>query len=172
MKTRRWLAIGVAVLACSCGEPVRERAIEALGPEDDAVAPGPLHRPGQRCVLCHDGEDADVPAFSIAGTVYVDADLQLPAANVEIDLLDAEERRITVTSNCAGNFYAERERFAPTFPVWTALRHEDYRIAMVSPIGRDGSCATCHIAQATRQGTDVVYLFSLPDETFPRGDCP
>jgi hypothetical protein len=43
---------------------------------------------------------------------------------------------------------------------------------MQSPIGRDGSCASCHTAPATQHSTEVVYLFSLPDETLPSGDCP
>src|SRR5450432_160855 len=44
------------VLVCAlvgCGDPVHDTAVSALGPEAPGVPKGPLHRPGQPCVLCH-----------------------------------------------------------------------------------------------------------------------
>jgi hypothetical protein len=173
--TLRGLVLGLSVpltWLVGCGDPVRERAIEALGLEAPDVPPGPLHRAGQACVRCHDGEDSAVPAYSFAGTVYVNATSQLAAANVSVELLDAQGQSVTLTSNCVGNFYVEAERFRPVFPVWTAVGLGDYRIVMQSPIGRDGSCATCHAPSPTQRTTDLVYLYSLPDESLPESDCP
>src|SRR5262249_18045619 len=135
---RRWLceaaACALGVLCAGCGDPVRAQRIEQLGPEAIDVAAGPLHRPGQPCLVCHDGEDSDVKRYSVAGTVYLDTASQLAAANVQVDLLDARGRMHTLTSNCAGNFYVESGVFEPSYPLWTALRFDDYRIAMQSPI--------------------------------------
>jgi hypothetical protein len=151
-----------------CVDPVIDAAITALGPEDPAVAVGPLHRPSQPCVLCHDGERAS--RFSVAGTVYTQPEGAETAPGVMVELIDAVGRHAT-RSNCAGNFFVRNTEFAPTYPLWTALSYGDYRIDMQSPIGRDGSCAACHAA--TQQSkTDVVYLYSLGETLSDRGDCP
>jgi hypothetical protein len=156
----------------ACAHPVRERAITALGPEATGVSVGPLHRPGQPCLACHDGADSDIAAFSVAGTVYVDDSAAQPAANVRVIVLDADDQRHELTSNCAGNFYVEPERFAPRYPLWAALEFGGDRIEMQSPIGRDGSCAGCHALQASPTRTNAVYLYSVAGE-LPEGlACP
>ena len=62
-----WSAALVALAAC---DPVHGDAISALGPEAPDVRQGPLHRPGQPCLLCHDGALGDPQRFTIAGTVF------------------------------------------------------------------------------------------------------
>jgi hypothetical protein len=166
------LLFGVALLGACCTDPLRERRIEALGPEQLGVSPGPLHRPGQPCLACHDGEDSSVPRHSVAGTVYVDTRADQTAANVLVELVDARAERFELTSNCAGNFYVEGARFEPVYPLWTALRFEDERIQMQSSIGRDGSCASCHALSASNTATGAVYLYSLPSDDSPGLACP
>ena len=58
-----------ALTSLSCTDPVLDDQIEALGPETGN--PGPTHRPGQPCVLCHSqlGPASD-SVFLLAGTVY------------------------------------------------------------------------------------------------------
>ena len=61
-------AIAVCLLATStsCTDPLRDREIEALGDEAPGVSPGPEHRPGQPCVLCHsDGGPASSKPFAV-----------------------------------------------------------------------------------------------------------
>ncbi len=55
------LLVAVAVLATlavggACGgDPVHDEEVAALGPEPGGGAPGPEHRPGQPCLVCHGG---------------------------------------------------------------------------------------------------------------------
>ena len=60
------------VLLLSC-DPVHDDAVSALGGETPGIPRGPLHRPGQPCLVCHDGASGDPAAFSMAGTVFLDA---------------------------------------------------------------------------------------------------
>src|SRR5262245_59193898 len=97
------LLAALAAWLVGCDDPLQERAVEALGPEPFDVPEGPLHRPGQPCVLCHDGEDAR--AFSVAGTVYLTPDSDTPAAGASVGLVDAKGAGFVAITNCAGNFF-------------------------------------------------------------------
>lgn len=162
----------LASISAACGDPVYDARIEALGPEDPDVEPGPLHRPAQPCVACHDGSDADVERFSVAGTVYAYRGSDTPAPDVKVELIDARGKKRIAKTNCAGNFYLTIEQFDPTYPIWTSLVVGDYRIDMQSRIGRDGSCASCHAADVSESRTDPVYLYSLTDTEIDRSECP
>lgn len=158
----------------SCGDPVREARIAALGPEAPGTAPGALHRPGQPCLACHDGEQADIPHYTIAGTIYEALGHEVAAPGVRVRLVDARGERFETETNCAGNFFVTRGELRPVFPVWTSLVLEDYQIDMQSPIGRDGSCASCHAKQPSPSATDPVYLYTLRDTDSPHDStgCP
>src|ERR1700683_3328645 len=61
-----WVGLAMLVGALMVGcNPVLDDAIADLGPEKPGVHPGPLHRPGQPCLLCHDGALGDPQAFSV-----------------------------------------------------------------------------------------------------------
>jgi hypothetical protein len=156
-----WLA--AAAWLSACGDPVHEARIAALGPEDPAVAPGALHRPGQPCLACHDGAQSEAARYTIAGTVYLQRDAREAAPAVGVTLVDSRGRRFQARTNCAGNFFVRPGEFDPLFPVWTSLQLDDYVIDMQSPIGRDGSCASCHVASPSQSATDAVYLYTLND---------
>jgi hypothetical protein len=168
------LTLTLCSAGVACGDPVRERRVEALGTERVGVAVGPLHRPGQPCLACHDGEDSVIPRFSVAGTVFLEKQRTAAAAHVTVELIDARDRKHEAETNCAGNFYVDARAFEPQYPLWTSLRAADYRIDMHSPIGRDGSCASCHTEDATQRTTEAVYLYSVADTTIAddEGDCP
>ena len=52
----RIASVALAALATTCTlDPVQSEAVADLGGEAPGVAPGPLHRPGQPCLVCHDG---------------------------------------------------------------------------------------------------------------------
>ena len=59
---------------------------------------GPLMSPGQNCLACH--------GFTAAGTVYGSATAGSGSglAGVTVELTDANQAVVTLTSNAAGNF--------------------------------------------------------------------
>ena len=165
------LAVLLAVvLALGCEDPLRERTIAELGPEVAGVQPGPLHRAGQPCVVCHDGRSS-AREFSVAGTVFVTADAPDPAPGVVVELVDADKRTFRAATNCAGNFFVEPADFAPRYPVFVALEAGSYRIEMDTPVQRDGSCASCHDDRISRSSVGRVYLYGTPRPIDASG-CP
>jgi hypothetical protein len=136
------LLLPLALALAACTDPVRAQAIAALGGEEAGVPPGPLHRPGQPCLVCHDGGEAS--RFSVAGTVYARAEGTVPVARVTVELLDTDERAFKATTNCAGNFFVRPGDFVPQYPLWVTLAVGEQRLDMESPVFRDGSCASCH----------------------------
>jgi hypothetical protein len=159
----------LALLALtSCSDPVQSTRIEALGSERSGVAKGPLHRPGQPCVLCHDGSGPR--AFSVAGTVYSADGSSAAAAGVRVELTDSTGATFTTASNCAGNFFVEPADFTPLYPMWVALETAGERIEMDTPVARDGSCASCHARESSAASPGVVYAFAgaAPE----RAACP
>jgi hypothetical protein len=152
--------VALTLVACSL-DPVQDEAASDLGPEVPGVPQGPLHRPDQPCLVCH----ADT--MSAGGTVHAALDDTAPLANVIVTLTDSTGSATTVTTNTAGNFFVERSAWQPVFPVHTKIAFETKSAAMNSEIGRDGSCATCHVAPASRISAGLVYLVPsaslLPD---------
>jgi hypothetical protein len=160
-----------ALLASACGDPARDDAINALGPEAAFVAPGPLHRPGQPCILCHE-DGSRAPPFSVAGTVYDQAGSEAPAPNVTVYILDSANQVHSTTTNCAGNFYVLPSDYMPTYPFWVTLKGGDIRRDMDSPVYREGSCAGCHVGDAGPTTPGHVYLLDDPTtQTPPASNC-
>jgi hypothetical protein len=126
----------------ACADPVREQAIAALGGEAEGVEPGPLHRPGQPCLVCHDSGKAS--PFSVAGTIYARAEGRAPVNRVTVQLIDSQGRHFDALTNCAGNFLVRPDEFTPHYPLWVTVAVGDQKIDMESPVFRDGSCASCH----------------------------
>ncbi len=82
------VAISMAALV-GCDEPSRDRVERELGGEAPGVPAGPLHRAGQPCVLCHDGDAAR--ALSLGGTVYWQEGSSVPAIGASVHLVDSLE---------------------------------------------------------------------------------
>ncbi len=136
------LALAAFFAAC---DPVHSDAQDALGGEAPGVRRGPLHRPGQPCITCHDGAIGDPNAFSVAGTVYTDATGKTAAQGVVVELTGSDKKSYRTTTNAAGNFYVEPNQFEPVYPMTVVLDPDSqYPTLMTSAIGRDGSCADCH----------------------------
>jgi len=143
------LALASAALRC---DPVVDNAVDALGGEAPGVRRGPLHRPGQPCLLCHDGAIGDPPAFSVAGTVFddpVDLDGEEGATVLLVDST-GQSPTSTVTTNAAGNFYLTPDQWSPVFPLTKigVVSAEGMVLTMQSEAGRSGACATCHVSPA------------------------
>ncbi len=122
------------VLAC---DPVRDQAVAALGGEAPGVPHGPTHRPGQPCLLCHSN-------FSVAGTVFANAADKQGAPNIVVHLTDSQGKVFDATSNEVGNFFVRTEQYQPVYPMKVALQYSGMTVNMVSNVGRNGACASCH----------------------------
>lgn len=145
----------LGLLAPSCANPITDDAIEALGEERPGDEPGPFHRSGQPCVLCHSIAGGADPVLVLGGTVFADQSSFLPVEGARVIVYDAVGDEYAMVSNCVGNFYLEDEGSIPQFPLAVEVECPRYDaegnqldtpkvIAMNSWISRDGSCATCH----------------------------
>jgi hypothetical protein len=153
----------VTALACAavgaCGDPVHDNEVTALGPEAPGVSPGPEHRPGQPCLVCHGGEGPASAQFSFGGTVY-----QIPVAKVgyegaTVQITDVNKNVATATTNSVGNFYILASDFTPTYPVDVELEQgSSYNNPMLTHIGRNGSCAWCHFDPTGPSTPGHVYM--------------
>jgi hypothetical protein len=143
-------------------DPVQDRAIAALGGEVAGVDTGPLHRPGQPCLLCHDGALGDPPEFSVAGTVFVDRIDKKAARGATVTLKAADGTSRTFKTNEAGNFYVTPQSWRPAYPLEVSVDYQSQSVSMISKIGRDGSCAGCHVDPASASSAGHVY--AIPDD--------
>lgn len=155
------LLSGSALAVASCGDPVPDSAVAALGPEVPYIPRGPLHRPGQPCLLCHQ-EGGSATPFSLGGTVYVNATSNKALANADVIVLDSANAMFTASTNCAGNFYVLPGQFVPSYPVWLTLRAGGMQRDMESASYREGSCAACHTNTVGPASAGPVYLFDDP----------
>lgn len=159
----------VLLFLIACSDPTRDHQIERLGEEDPAVPTGPLHRPGQPCVLCHSsGGPANSRSFAVGGTIYAtNASTSAPAANIEVRFVDARSSGPfqSVFTNEAGNFFVDESDWDTTFPFRVGIYRDGKLLAeMGTTVNRDGSCATCHAktdpgdSYAARQSIGPVYV--------------
>lgn len=166
-----WSAVSAGASIASCGDPVRDASVAALGPEDPKVQVGPLHRPGQPCLLCHREGGKAVP-FGLAGTVYMTVAAQKPVANVTVMVFDASHAVFTSVTNCAGNFFVPANQYTPVYPYWATLRAGRLQRDMDSPSSREGSCAACHTTTVGPTSPGPVYLIDDPTaQSAPPGQC-
>ena len=137
------LALAIASSLGGC-DPVHSDAIDALGGEAPGVRKGPLHRPGQPCTTCHDGELGDPPEFTVAGTIYKNEGDTSPAVGAVVTMTSVDGKTYASTTNEAGNFYVTPSEFRPVYPMKVVVSLGQLGVKMTSEIGRNGSCAKCH----------------------------
>jgi hypothetical protein len=157
------LAIAVALaasaaLAAGCYDPVHLDAVATLGPETPGITPGPSHRAGQPCSTCHGGEGPAESELSIGGTLYRVRGETEPLGGGEVVVTDARGESRRLQSNEAGNFFVRKAEWSPVFPLRVAIEAEGVRREMVSTIGRDGGCASCHRDTGDRSFIPGVFL--------------
>ncbi len=159
------LVVALAALplgALSCYDPVHDQEVAALGPEAPGVPPGPLHRPGQPCNVCHGGIGPANLRFSVAGTVFLyQFDSPPPAVNAQVQLQDVTGRSWHSTTNSAGNFFVPQSDWAPVYPMSVpAVIDSTGKVdqAMSTLDNREGSCAACHTSSAGTDSAGPVYL--------------
>lgn len=172
-----FILLALATLATACGDPVHDMQREALGGEVDGVPKGPLHRPGQPCLVCHSDYGPAHMVLSFGGTVYeyqYDTNLgDAPLANASITLTDQTGRSYLTATNCAGNFFVQRADFDPVFPVSVRLEYGNlpHIPQMTTRIRRDGSCASCHYEPIGPRSPGRVYAQPV-EASFPPQGCP
>jgi hypothetical protein len=137
-------AATVLVVIAAC-DPVHSDAINALGDNAPGVRNGPLHRPGEPCLLCHDGAFTDPRGFSVAGTIYLTQASNQPAVNATVEMTDKNGSVHTEQTNEAGNFYVMQQDWTPTYPLHVTVTSNGVKAVMQTRVGRDGSCAGCHV---------------------------
>lgn len=152
LMSSRLLLLGTVLAAafpsgCS-GDPVRQAAIDALGPET-----GPEnadHRPGTPCLLCHSDGGPASSSFVVAGTVYKTASGEEGAEGALVNFVDAAgngPRTIPKTS-ASGNFFVREEEWPGVlFPLRVGLYADEGAAptnVMTTLINREGSCNFCH----------------------------
>ena len=154
------------LLLMACADPVNSAQRDALGPEDPSVPQGELHRPGQPCLVCHDD-------FAAAGTIYKD-DLVTPFEGATITLIDAQGNSPpnAPTTNSAGNFFIFKKDWTPVFPIGTYTDGNGNAVfgvtvvgpdpnnqaQMITQIGRDLGCNSCHTPQAGPNSPGPSYI--------------
>jgi hypothetical protein len=140
----------LAVVATGAGagcrnDPAVQDIIDSLGEEKGT--PSAKHRPGQPCLACHSKYGGAQPEMAVGGTVY-SLDLMTkkiaPAKDIRVYVLDSSGNSGTQKKACtneAGNFWVPMENWADiTYPLTPTAGG----LTMVSLVGRDGSCASCH----------------------------
>jgi hypothetical protein len=144
-----------ALLLVAC-DPVHDDAISALGGETPGVRRGPLHRPGQPCILCHDGALGDPQRFTVAGTIFQTSGAKAPAVGATVTLTDANGSAIQVQTNAAGNFYLTQNQYDPVVPMQVVVTGSGGAAAKMQTVvagnlaeePNNGSCASCHFDPA------------------------
>jgi hypothetical protein len=137
------LLLASAALATGCRhDPVPQAVIDGL--PADSSPNGAQHRGGQPCLACHD-KYGGATELAVAGTVYgLDPTMKMrvPAANIKVTILDSNNGNSRkACTNAAGNFYITADNWSDiTYPLTPTAGG----LTMMSLVGRDGSCASCH----------------------------
>jgi hypothetical protein len=150
---KRLLVLALLFVAC---DPVHDDAVSALGGETPGVRRGPLHRPGQPCIQCHDGALGDPQRFTVAGTIFQTSGSKSPAVGATVTLTDAIGSSIQVQTNAAGNFYLTPNQYDPVVPMQVVVTDSSgIGVKMQTVVAgnlaeepNNGSCASCHFDPA------------------------
>jgi hypothetical protein len=163
-------ALAASVVLPACEDPVHDQQVQALGGERPGVPPGPLHRPGQPCLVCHGADGPSSHLFVFGGTVYQVQNGSTAASGATVTIEDVNGSAFSATTNKVGNFYITPDQWTPTFPTTvTVQKGMDSQMMAPSIISRDGSCANCHQPEAGPTSAGRVYLVPELTETSDGG---
>jgi hypothetical protein len=150
------LATPAALVACV--DATHDEKVQALGGEAPGVSPGPDHRPGQPCLVCHGSEGPAQSSFSVAGTVYAVDKQSAPAVGGQVQIEDINGVVFLSPTNAAGNFYVLTSQWQPAFPIQMQVSLGPLSTQMLTYVGREGSCAACHQSSLSPASPGPVYV--------------
>jgi hypothetical protein len=96
--------------------------------------PAAHHNPGLACATagCHaEPVGLNAPAYTAAGTVYVDVGGSAPVSGATVRLIDANDTEVVIVTASDGNFWTEQ---ALVFPINAQASRCPDNVAMVSQI--------------------------------------
>ena len=153
----------VGSLGSSCNlDPVHRAGVNNLGAEQPGLYPpeSAYHRPGEPCALCHSAAGPADLQFVLAGTIFWGPDRYDRRVNKAYVRIGGPEKTTKCfVTNCNGNFFVRSEDYKNLkFPLLVSVERvidpggpgptaeKSIRVRrMSSHIGREASCATCHI---------------------------
>jgi hypothetical protein len=156
--------LAMAAGAVACADATHDQQVQALGGEAPGVAAGPEHRPGQPCLVCHGGEGPASSSFSVAGTVYAVFKETAPAVGAKVQIEDVTGAVFDSPTNAAGNFYVSTSQWQPTYPLQMQVSLMAASNQMLTHVGREGSCAACHLGTPGPASPGPVYVATDPAE--------
>jgi hypothetical protein len=187
----------VAGFGSSCNlDPVHRAGVNNLGDENSEQYPveSEWHRPGEPCALCHSKDGPADEEFVLGGTVFWGPDRydrRVDQAYVRIG--GPEKTTKCFVTNCNGNFFVRPDDYKNLkFPLLVSVERvvnpggpnkalDEKSIAvrrMSGHIGREPSCATCHILGLRDFGSpgqirlfDTEAAVDAANPPIPR-DCP
>ena len=167
---RRLAACAALVLLASCGDPVHDDQVDALGGEAPGVPQGEFHRAGQPCAVCHGGQGPASSTFTLAGTVFSDPTGTTGVNAATVYFVDDNKAHYSVPTNCVGNFFVTPGDWSPAFPLEVAIVKGSAGAQMIGHISREASCAFCH---KDPPGTDSPgHVFMLTPNPQDNQTCP
>jgi|GEM_PF-901180 len=154
--------LSVAGMGSSCNlDPVHRAGVNLLGDERDDLYPpeSEYHRPGEPCALCHSKNGPADSEFVLGGTIFWGPeryDRRVDQAYVRFRGPDFTTK--CFVTNCNGNFYVRPKDYENLkFPLLVSVERtrvpgtDERQLEggsfreMTSHIGREASCATCHL---------------------------
>ncbi len=165
---RAVVAVLLASLLSACVDATHQEEVQALGGETPGVPRGPLHRPGQPCLICHGGLGPASHEFSVGGTVYAVKGQSAPAVGAQVQIEDINGFFYTATTNAAGNFFVPSDTWQPTYPTQMQVSLGSLSQQMATHAGRNGSCAGCHTTPQGPTSPGSVYV-ALSASDLPEG---
>ncbi len=162
-------ALGLALAAAGCADPVHDQAVSNDGPEDPSVPAGATHRPGQPCLDCHGGSGPASSQFTVGGTVYQVAYSQetgqpSPLQGAEVQMTDVNGSEWHVPTNETGNFFVSVSEWNPTFPMTIQVIYKSALQNMTTHVSRAVSCADCHKDPPGSRSPGHVYIAYKPSD--------
>ncbi|MFO0736990.1 MAG: hypothetical protein U0270_13975 [Labilithrix sp.] len=184
--------VALVAVGNSCNlDPVHKNNVKALGEEkpDDYPPESEFHRPGEPCALCHSTRGPADSEFVLAGTVFWGPDnYSRRVDKAYVRIVDGIKARRCFVTNCNGNFFVTRADFPEiTFPILVSVertvdpgtKEDPLTIRrMASHIGREPSCATCHIQGLRDYGSPgQIHLYNTENEAKEKSngkivECP
>jgi hypothetical protein len=185
--------VALLSVGSSCNlDPVHKNNVKALGEEqaNDYPPESEYHRPGEPCALCHSDKGPADSEFVLAGTVFWGPDNYTRRVDkAYVRILDGAKAQKCFVTNCNGNFYVKKADYqAITFPMLVSVERtnnpgkgDESTLTirrMSSHIGREPSCATCHIQGLRDYGSPgQVHLYNTEKEAQEKSngkivECP